>query len=33
MVLGFWFETNARSGFVKSVYSFKIDRINMPDDF
>ena len=28
-----WFETNARSGFVKSVYSFKIDRINMPDVF
>jgi hypothetical protein len=28
-----WFETNARSGFVKSVYSFKTDRINVPDDF
>ena len=28
-----WFETNARSGFVKSVYSFKIDRIDVPDDF
>jgi putative transposase len=28
-----WFETNARSGFVKSVYSFKIDRINVPDAF
>jgi putative transposase len=28
-----WFETNARSGFVKSVYSFKVDRINMPHDF
>jgi putative transposase len=28
-----WFETNARSGFVKSVYSFKTDRINAPDDF
>lgn len=28
-----WFETNARSGFVNSVYSFKIDRVNMPDDF
>jgi putative transposase len=26
-----WFETNARSGFVKSVYPFKIDRINVPD--
>jgi putative transposase len=28
-----WFETNARSGFVQSVYSFKIDRLNVPDDF
>jgi putative transposase len=28
-----WFESNARSGFVKSVYSFKTDRINVPDDF
>jgi REP-associated tyrosine transposase len=28
-----WFETNARSGFVKSVYSFKTDRVNVPDDF
>ena len=28
-----WFQTNARSGFVKSVYSFKTDRINVPDDF
>jgi putative transposase len=28
-----WFETNARSGFVKSVYSFKTDRIKVPDDF
>jgi putative transposase len=28
-----WFETNAQSGFVKSVYSFKTDRINVPDDF
>ncbi|PYJ68094.1 MAG: hypothetical protein DME76_13410 [Verrucomicrobia bacterium] len=28
-----WFETNARSGFVKSVYSFKTDRINVPDEF
>jgi putative transposase len=28
-----WFETNARSAFVKSVYSFKIDRINVPDAF
>jgi putative transposase len=28
-----WFETSARSGFVKSVYSFKTDRINVLDDF
>ena len=28
-----WFETNARSSFVKSVYSFKTDRISVPDDF
>ena len=28
-----WFETNARPGFVKSVYSFKTDRIKVPDDF
>ena len=28
-----WFETNARHGFVRSVYSFKIDRIRVPDDF
>jgi putative transposase len=28
-----WFESNARSGFVRSVYSFKTDRIKMPDDF
>jgi putative transposase len=28
-----WFETNARPGFVKSVYSFKTDRIRVPDDF
>jgi REP-associated tyrosine transposase len=28
-----WFETNARVGFVKSVYSFKTDRIDVPDDF
>jgi putative transposase len=28
-----WFETNTRSGFVKSVYSFKIDPIKVPDDF
>ena len=27
------FESNARSGFVKSVYSFKTDRIKVPDDF
>jgi putative transposase len=28
-----WFETNARAGFINSVYSFKIDRVNVPDDF
>ncbi len=28
-----WFESNAQSGFVKSVYSFKTDRITVPDDF
>jgi putative transposase len=28
-----WFESNARSGFVKSVYSFKIDLIKVRDDF
>ena len=28
-----WFETNARTGFVKSVYSFKTDQIKVPDDF
>jgi putative transposase len=28
-----WFENNARAGFVKSVYSFKTDRISVPDDF
>jgi putative transposase len=28
-----WFESNARAGFVKSVYSFRTDRINVPDDF
>ena len=28
-----WFETNARPGLVKSVYSFKTDRIKLPDEF
>lgn len=28
-----WFESNARPGFVKSVYSFRTDRIKVPDDF
>jgi len=28
-----WFETNARTAFVKSVYSFKTDRLKVPDDF
>ena len=28
-----WFETNARPSFVKVVKSFKIDRVNVADDF
>jgi len=28
-----WFETNASPAFVKSVYSFKLDRVNVQDDF
>jgi putative transposase len=28
-----WFETNARTSFVKVVNNFKIDRVNVPDDF
>ncbi len=28
-----WFETNTRPAFVKSVASFKTDRVNVPDDF
>jgi len=28
-----WFETNARPAFAKSVYSFKTDHVNVPDDF
>ena len=28
-----WFETNADPAFVKTVYSFKIDKVNVPDDF
>jgi hypothetical protein len=28
-----WFESNARSGFVKSVYLFKTDWIKVSDDF
>jgi len=28
-----WFETNARPAFVQSVYSFKIDKVKVPDDF
>jgi putative transposase len=28
-----WFESNARAGFVESVYSFKIDKLRVPDDF
>jgi hypothetical protein len=26
-------QSNAQSGFVKSVYSFKTDQIKVPDDF
>lgn len=28
-----WFESNARPAFVKSVYSFKLDRVQVPDEF
>ena len=28
-----WFETNAEPAFVKTVQSFKIDRVNVADDF
>jgi len=28
-----WFETNTRPAFVRSVYSLKIDRVKVPDDF
>jgi putative transposase len=28
-----WFETNARPAFVRSVYSFKTNRVRVPDDF
>ncbi len=28
-----WFETNGRDAFVESVYSFKTNRLNVPDDF
>ena len=28
-----WFETNARESFVKSVCSFRIDRVKVMDDF
>ncbi len=28
-----WFETNARPAFVKTVASFKIDRVHVTDDF
>jgi hypothetical protein len=28
-----WFETNARLGLMKTVYSFKTDRVRVPDDF
>ena len=28
-----WFETNAQNAFVKTVYSFKTDRVSVRDDF
>ena len=28
-----WFESNARDAFVRSVYSFKIDRLSVMDEF
>lgn len=28
-----WFEREARQSFVNSVYSFKTDRVKVPDDF
>jgi putative transposase len=28
-----WFETNARPAFVRSVYSFRTDRVKVADDF
>ena len=28
-----WFESNARPAFVQTVYGFKIDRLNVEDDF
>ena len=28
-----WFEREARPAFVKTVYSFKTDKLNVPDDF
>ncbi len=28
-----WFEGNARESFVKTVYSFKLDQVHVPDDF
>ena len=28
-----WFETNARPAFVRTVYSFKTDQLNVPDQF
>ncbi|MFN2507442.1 MAG: hypothetical protein ABR589_01565 [Chthoniobacterales bacterium] len=28
-----WFETNARPAFVRTVYSFKTDKLNVPDEF
>ncbi len=28
-----WFETNARPAYVKTVYSFKTDKVHVPDEF
>jgi hypothetical protein len=33
MVFGIVVRNEWQSGFVKSVYSFKIDRVNVRDDF
>ncbi|MDQ2918768.1 MAG: hypothetical protein M3R10_02680, partial [Verrucomicrobiota bacterium] len=28
-----WFESNASDAFVRTIYSFKIDMLNLPDEF